>query len=187
MREIKFRAKRIDNGEWIEGFYAKSEEYDSIIFTNVDEHQGEYFEYEEIDDLIKEKIASKNVCIGARSEDETSTDGSVECSVVMKDQVFGLLPIFDIMNASLDENCTTLSDRVCTNFNYLMPDNTIYWTATPSTENTYSGYRVSTSSNTPFLLSKTSTSAPLKRVYFLSNRLIYVSGTGTKKDPYVVK
>jgi uncharacterized phage protein (TIGR01671 family) len=66
MREIKFRAKRIDNGEWIEGFYAKSEEYDSIIFTNVDEHQGEYFEYEEIDETtlcqyigIKDKDGKK--------------------------------------------------------------------------------------------------------------------------------
>ena len=34
MREILFRGKRIDNGEWIEGFYAQSGERTYIIFDN---------------------------------------------------------------------------------------------------------------------------------------------------------
>jgi len=147
----------------------------------------DYFKNSEKEDFIKEKVATKNVCIGARSEDETATDGSAECSVVMKGQVYGLLPLFDIINASLDPNCETATNRECTNYNYLMSKQTTYWTMTPSTENTYMAYRISTSSTTPFLISKTNSSSTLKFVYFLSNRLVYESGTGTESDPYIVK
>lgn len=34
MREILFRGKRIDNGEWIEGFYAKSGDRTFILIDN---------------------------------------------------------------------------------------------------------------------------------------------------------
>lgn len=34
MREILFRGKRVDNGEWIEGFYAKSGEKKYILIDN---------------------------------------------------------------------------------------------------------------------------------------------------------
>lgn len=33
-REISFRGKRVDNGEWFEGFYAKSGEKTYIIYDN---------------------------------------------------------------------------------------------------------------------------------------------------------
>lgn len=151
------------------------------------EKVADYFENKEKADLIKEKIAVKNICIGARSEDETATDGSVECSVVMKDQNYGLLPLYDILNASLDENCETASNRECANYNYLMPKQTTYWTLTPSTENSYTAYKISTSSNPPILLSKTNSSSTVKFVYFLSNRVVFESGTGTENDPYIIK
>ena len=128
------------------------------------EKVADYFENKEKSDLIKEKVAAKNICIGARSEDETATDGSVECSVVMKDQIYGLLPLYDILNASLDENCETASNRECANYNYLMPKQTTYWTLTPSTENSYTAYKISTSSNPPILLSKTNSSSTMKFV-----------------------
>lgn len=34
MREILFRGKRVDNGEWIEGFYAKSGDKHFILIDN---------------------------------------------------------------------------------------------------------------------------------------------------------
>lgn len=37
MREIIFRGKRIDNGEWVEGFYAKTIQGNSVIFNTIDE------------------------------------------------------------------------------------------------------------------------------------------------------
>lgn len=40
MREILFRGKRIDNGEWVEGYYVKINDV-SVIIT---EHYVEYFD-----------------------------------------------------------------------------------------------------------------------------------------------
>ena len=148
---------------------------------------NEYFNNREKADLIKEKVASKNICVGARSEDETTNDGSIECSAVMKDQYFSLLPLYDVLNASLDTGCEKATDALCANYNYLMPKQTSYWTMTPSTENTYMAFRVSTSNKQPITIYKASTSTNLKFVYYLSNRLVFVEGTGTEKDPYIVK
>lgn len=54
MREILFRAKRIDNGEWVEGFYVKCRKYDYIlpIFNEFEQFHGyddRYDEWVEID------------------------------------------------------------------------------------------------------------------------------------------
>lgn len=135
--------------------------------------------------ILKSKITRKNICIGARSEDETSTDGSVECSKVMKNQSYSLIPAFDIMNASLSENCSTTIDKECGNYNYLISNNSHknYWTATPSLENSYEAYRIMNG----LASYRANYTTIYKYVYYLSNRLIYVSGTGTESDPYIVK
>jgi len=138
--------------------------------------------YKNADELVKSKLASKNICIGARSVDETSTDGSVECSVVMKNQYYSLIPIFDIMNTSLSEGCETSISRECSNYNFLIDGNSS-WSMTPSTDNTYTAYRITESIS----VSRTSMSGRYKYVYYLSNRLVFDGGTGTENDPYIVK
>ena len=50
MREILFKAKRIDNGEWVEGYFVKGKETPSVIFTNIDSCIAECFEFEEVDE-----------------------------------------------------------------------------------------------------------------------------------------
>ena len=149
--------------------------------------QNQFENKEEKDGLIKNKIVSKNICIGPRSDEETTTDSSVECSVVMKNQLYGMLTINDVILASLDENCDTTLNKECENYNYLMPAKTSYWTITPSTEDTYMAYRVATKEKQPIELIKASSSSTIRYTYYLSNRLVYVSGTGTKTDPYIVK
>jgi len=138
--------------------------------------------YEKLDEKIKQKIAVKNICIGARSSDETVTDGSIECSKLMKNQHYGLLSMYDVMNASLAEKCETSVSRECVNYNYLLGETT-FWTMTPDTENTYFAYRVSDSISA----SRANMNATYKYVVYLSNRLVYESGTGTESDPYIVK
>lgn len=159
--------------------YSKSRAYEKIT-TNFETK-------EKADGVIKQKVATKNICVGPRSTDETTTDGTLECSVVMKDQVYGMLNINDVVVASLDENCTTAVNRECENYNYLMQNNASFWTMTPSAEDTYMAYKVSAANKEPIELVKASTSSTIKYVYFLSNRLVYVSGTGTSADPYIVK
>ncbi|MBQ7104813.1 MAG: hypothetical protein IJN90_03050 [Bacilli bacterium] len=142
----------------------------------------DYYESDLINEYLKSKVVTKNVCVGARSVDETSTDGSVECSVVQKDQAISLIPVFDIMNASLSDACETTVNKECQNYNYLIKDVRM-WTMTPSTENSYTGYRVASG----IVASRSSESTIYGHVYYLSNRVIFAGGTGTEKDPFILK
>ena len=47
MREILFRGKRVDNGEWIEGFYVRIEGAHKIYTGNVDIYLTPLSDYEE--------------------------------------------------------------------------------------------------------------------------------------------
>lgn len=131
---------------------------------------------------IIQKAAPKNICIASRNNDDTATDGSIECREVMKNQFYSLIPVFDIMNASLSEKCDTTTSKDCSNYNFLSTSVT-YWTLTPNDQNTYSAYKMSGSISSSF----TNNDLHYKVLYYLSNRLVYVSGTGTKDDPYIVK
>lgn len=133
-------------------------------------------------ELIKSKLVTKNVCVGARNADETVTDGSVECAEVFKDQTYSLLPMYDIMNASLAEECTTSMSNECINYNYLA-DGTSFWTMTASPDNTYTTYKISKNVDQ----SRANTNGVYKFVYYVSNRVKFESGTGTELDPYIVK
>ena len=161
--------------EWGINKYALSRAYENI--TN-DYNKNT----EEEDSVLASKVAAKNVCIGARNADETITDGSIECSEVLKDQTYSLLPMFDVMNASLAEECSTTISTECVNYNYLT-SGTSFWTMTPSPENTYSGYRV----GKKIEHSRTDINSVFKYVVYLSNRVKFDGGTGTESDPYIIK
>ena len=56
MREILFRAKRLDNGEWVEGFYFIDERdiEDGVIWRDVPQIQqryGDHYDYFDVDPL----------------------------------------------------------------------------------------------------------------------------------------
>lgn len=161
--------------EWGINKYALSRAYENI--TN-DYNKNT----EKEDSVLASKVAAKNVCIGARNADETITDGSIECSEVLKDQTYSLLPMFDVMNASLAEECSTTISTECVNYNYLT-SGTSFWTMTPSPENTYSGYRV----GKKIEHSRTDINSVFKYVVYLSNRVKFDGGTGTESDPYIIK
>lgn len=72
MREIKFRGKRIDNGEWICGYYfkAKNKDYilpigNAIFLSNIEEvkssHKTMYGFYEVISETVGQYTADKDI------------------------------------------------------------------------------------------------------------------------------
>ncbi len=140
--------------------------------------------YDELknDSLLKKKAVAKNICIGSRSDDDTATDGSLECARVMTNQYYSLLPVYMIMNASLSDKCANTISVECSNYNFLVKD-VNYWTMTPSSANSYTSYRI----NASLKSSRDNFSSLYRGVYYLTNRLRFVSGTGTENDPYVVK
>ncbi len=132
---------------------------------------------------IKSLITTHNACIGKRTKDDTSKDGSTECSTILPDLYFSLLTVYDYMNASLDPNCKTALDDSCYNYNYLSNSNDEWWTITGVGEDTQNVYSVDAILKTDFA----SYTKCIRMLANLSSNVSYVSGTGTMEDPYIIK
>ena len=145
-----------------------------------------YYEYsKEAKFLTKEdrtKVVKFKNCVGRRNENDTSKDGSVECSSTY-DAEIGLLPVYDFLNASIDPNCTTTVSPSCQNYNYLS-DGGSTWFANGSDSETnevyslYLGYIAST---------EASESNNIRPVIHLSEKAMLEKGKGTKNNPYVIR
>lgn len=135
------------------------------------------------DTAFKNKLIKYNACVGKRSSTQEINDGSIECSKVLKDQYFALLPTYDFMNASLDTSCKKLDDLQCSNYNYLASYDRTWSFATGDADTTYKIYRFSDSVYT----SSANTKGKLRLVAYLNKNVTIKSGSGTKNDPYIVK
>ena len=71
------------------------------------------------------------LCIGSRNDEGTSKNNSEECQKKLPNQKVGLLTLSDYLYASLDSNCKKVTDRSCTNYNYLVMK-TDWWLITPN-------------------------------------------------------
>ena len=121
-----------------------------------------------------------------RTESDTSKDGSTECSVLSTDTyLFSLMTPYEYMRASMDENCKTLNDLSCSNYNYLAKySQGSEWLLTATNQNNYKAYAFT---GTALNLSKASNSKRLRFIVSLNKHTFYKSGTGTSTDPYIIK
>jgi len=129
-------------------------------------------------------VTSYDLKIGTRVGGDTDKTGSLESAVILEDQYIGLLPLYDFLNASIDENCTTSTARSCVNYNYLSKYKNSWWTSTPYTNNSYLVFRISDGSA---VISEARQSGYLRPVLYLTSDTMLVSGNGSKTNPYVVK
>lgn len=179
-------SKKIEyNGVWDNRYNIHSNRKDgindynkSIIRYNLMEYYNNIF----IDDKLKEKNVIFDFCVGTRKQSEINNSGTVECSIIDSNYV-GLLPVYDYINASLDLNCKKTIDNSCSNYNYLNFDGITYWLATSDKEHTNYGFECSSS----IISNRLSAKAYGRPVVFLSKNLVYLSGSGSLDDPYVVK
>lgn len=132
---------------------------------------------------IKGLITTHNACVGKRNLEDTSKDGSTECSKILESQYFSLLPVYDYMNASLDVNCNTALDDSCYNYNFLSNGNSNSWTITGVGNNTQDVYYFSNKLETSYA----SNTKSVRLYVHLDANVTYVSGIGTYEDPYIVK
>lgn len=126
-------------------------------------------------------IRKTNLCIGKRSEAETSNNGSVECSNILENQYIGLIQFNEYLLSSLDPNCTSTMSDSCKNYNYMANFENSYWTLTADSSNTNKVYKIST---TPTLSNAKSSAMPRMVINLSENT--NVSGSGTEEDPYIV-
>lgn len=141
--------------------------------------------YDEIfTDDDKKYITSKYLCVGRRFIGDTTKDGQTECAEILENQKIGLIQIDEYLRVSLDSNCTKIREGACQNYNYLSKYTDAWWSITPNAVDTHSVYEIysgiATSSNA-------SLSKLVRASIYLNNDVIYVSGDGSKENPYIFK
>ena len=129
-------------------------------------------------------LAPQKVYTGKRKQYDNYNDGSIEKSDYLENQPIGLLPLYDFINASIDNNCNSYLTNSCVNYNYLTSYPYNWWTSTAYSDNSYQVYLIS---GGVMNIVKANTNAYARPVIYLVSDAIYVSGDGTKDNPYVVK
>ena len=133
----------------------------------------------------KEELDLFDLCVGNRNEFDASKNGSSECQSMLTNQTIGLLPVYDFMNASLDSACVTVKSRECQNYNYLVNDEDKWWTATGNNKNSYDVYYIGYSGEIES--EEAAIGANYRYIVALNKNVLFKSGTGTEKDPYIIR
>ncbi len=149
--------------------------------------------YDETMNLMnKEKYSKKtkhllvpmDLCVGKRSEKDTSIDGSTECKTVLEGEYIGLLPAYYYMSASLDASCTEITSKNCGNYNYMSSFGDYWWLLTANADTTNEAYSVSVKYVSSNICSYR---ADIRPIIKLGARAVYSEGKGTLNEPYRVK
>ena len=104
------------------------------------------------------------------------------CNNTYDDLYIGLINVKEVLEPSLDKNCTTTYAISCTNYNYLNRINT-GWTLNVSNEKSY---LVFNSNGGAISTRNASSSNTIRPVININSNILYKSGTGTNEDPYVI-
>ena len=155
--------------ENLNDIYTKGYIYNNFKFILTDEEKKSFVKFDS--------------CVGIRGEQDTSKDGSSECSILSKNQNISLLPVFDVLNASIDDNCTITTSGSCQNYNYILNFPRSWWLANSSDYKFDYAYVAGGSIYSTHL----NTERYIKPVVHLSKDALYVSGMGTEKNPYKVR
>lgn len=138
-------------------------------------------------DLMKNTLVSKELCVGKRKVSDTTKDGSAECSIMSTDKyMFGLITPYEYMRASLDENCKTLDSESCSNYNFLYSRKNNTWTLTAE-DNKDNDFNVYYLYKYAFKSSRAALDKPFMPTAYLNSRTLFKSGNGTSDDPYVIR
>lgn len=132
------------------------------------------------------KLVSKKLCVNARTEQDNTKDGTTECAKLSeKEYYYGTITPYEFIRASLDNECNTVANRACSNFNFISNlAQSDEWTTTPSTLSNHEVYVLDGSS---FEKEKTNNKNSIFPVITLNNYAFYDTGTGTIEDPYRIK
>ena len=154
--------------------------FDSRIKEAIDK---EYNNLESWPDEYKAYITTQTLCIGKRSAENETKDGSVECETTLDNQLLGALTIYEILRASLDENCHKSTDKSCRNYNWFKSLPKTTWLVTADADTTKKAFKFS---NGEMYVSNTSNTSNVYPVFNIIDKAIYQKGTGTENDPYVI-
>ena len=134
-------------------------------------------------DDVKAYIVTQELCIGKRGTEDITKDGSTECSIKLANQQFGLINIYEYLQASLDKNCNSTSAPSCQNYNWLAKYQKRFWTVNGDANNTTKVWYIAQTAN------ESNANSPkfCNVVFNVSERVTYISGEGTRENPYVIR
>ena len=138
---------------------------------------------EEFTEEERSIIVPQNLCIGKQPEDGTDKSGAVECSDILENQYISLLQANEYIIASIDQNCSKLSDEQCANYNYMSTFDRSFWTLTGNSEKSNKVFKIAISP----IVTYASSNAAIQVVIHISNNVIYGSGDGTESNPYTIQ
>ncbi len=125
------------------------------------------------------KITKHSVCIGKASLENGSYN---ICDNVLDNQLLSIITIDDYINSSLDASCSHENSINCQNYNYL---NLSGWTITADENESYMVYYID--SDEGINKGRAYVLKAIRPVVTLNNNIIYLSGNGTKENPYLIR
>lgn len=140
-------------------------------------------EYQKFKDENKLHLAPFSVCIGKRDANDLRIDYSVDCAETLENQYIGIIDSSDFSRASLDRNCTKITNGACTNYNYLTNVTGETWTSTGLTRNTYEVIYINGGIAAAMNARRT---ANYNWVIAFRGEEKYISGDGTISNPYLI-
>ena len=181
----KVNSKDFDSIVWDNRYNINTDAYDGI--NNFDESRVkrnlQIYYNKVFTDRAKTKLARMDTCVGSRLNADNKNDGSIECSKLANESLVSLLPAYDFINSSLDKNCKTIIDKSCSNYNYLTKYSATWWTLTTNKNYPTTAYVISSFGSRKDL----NDDAYARMVVALNENTIYLRGTGTANNPYVIK
>ena len=128
---------------------------------------------------VKVRLATFTQCISKINLENQSIDA---CTETLDNQLVGMITAEDYISTSLDESCGLDNLKNCQNYNFL---NKSSWTISGYSEDSVNVYYIDKYNG--LRLGETYISRGVYPVIALKNDIIYISGTGTENDPYIVK
>lgn len=181
--------EKIERTVWDDRFNADRDRSDGIndyTVSRVCEDITQIYEESKIfNKNNRNLLAMHSLYLGKRYESDMVNDGSIEKATFMEKQYIGLLPLYDYINASIDTNCSSAITTSCTNYNYLNHFDYNWWTITADASNSYKVYRISSDGEIESI--KANSNGYIRPVIYLAKDAVYVNGTGTESDPYIIK
>lgn len=154
---------------------------DSNILDRLNE---DYKKDESLSKNAKNHIIPTDICVGKRSVNNLSKNITNECNEKIENQVITLPSVTDVALASYDENCKNLGDLSCTNYNYFTDFIDYSWTVDTVLEEDSLVYYIS---SVDADLESANKYKKYNWVIYISGDEVYMEGTGTKDDPYIIK
>ena len=174
---------------WDDRFNTDKNRTDGINDYNVSRIKESLSELYQGESIInkedKNLLSVHTLYTGKLYETDNYNDGSIDNSEILENQYLGLLPLYDYINASIDNNCYSATTDSCSNYNYLNHYNYNWWTLTGDASTTHKVFRVSSAGTVDLL--RASSNGYIRPVIYLAKDAVYVSGNGTEESPYTIK